>query len=35
MILNEIVINYKVVGLVNLYNFGIKFHFIQDHMKKL
>jgi hypothetical protein len=25
MTLNEKVINYKIVGLVNLYNFGIKY----------
>jgi hypothetical protein len=35
MILNKKVINYKIVGLVNLYNFSIKFDFIQDYMKKL
>jgi hypothetical protein len=35
MILNEKVINYKIVGLVSLYNFDIKFDFIRDHMKKL
>ena len=32
---NEKVINYKVLDLVILYNFDIKFDFIQDHMKKL
>ena len=32
---NEKVINYKVLGLVILYNLDIKFDFIQDHMKKL
>jgi hypothetical protein len=35
MTLNKKVINYKIVDLVNLYNFGIKFDFIQDHMKRL
>ena len=35
MTLNEKVINYKVLDLVILYNFDIKFDFIQDHMKKL
>jgi hypothetical protein len=35
MTLNENVNNYKVLGLINLYNFDIKFDFIQDHMKKL
>ena len=29
------VINYKILGVVNLYNFDIKFDFIRDHMKKL
>ena len=32
---NEKRINYKILGLVILYNFDIKFDFIQDHMKKL
>ena len=35
MILNEKVFNYKVLDLIILYNFDIKFNFIQDHMKKL
>jgi len=35
MTLNEKVINYKVLDLVILYNFDIKFDFIRDHMKKL
>jgi hypothetical protein len=35
MILNKKVINYKVLGLVKLYNFDIKFDFIRDRMKKL
>ena len=35
MTLNEKVINYKVLDLVILYNFDIKFDFIWDHMKKL
>ena len=35
MILNEKVINYKVLDLVILYNFDIKFDFIRDHMEKL
>jgi hypothetical protein len=35
MILNKKVINYKVLNLVILYNFDIKFNFIRDHMKKL
>jgi hypothetical protein len=35
MTLNENFINYKIVGLVNLYNFRKKFDFIRDHMKKL
>ena len=33
MTLNEKVINYKVLDLVILYNFDIKFDFIRDHMK--
>ena len=32
---NEKIINYKVLDLVILYNFDIKFDLIQDHMKKL
>ena len=35
MILNEKIINYKVLDLVILYNFDTKFDFIWDHMKKL
>jgi hypothetical protein len=35
MTLNEKFINYIYVGLVYFYNFGIKFDFIRDHMKKL
>ena len=35
MTLNEKVVNYKVLDLVILYNFGIKFEFIRDHIKKL
>ena len=35
MTLNKKVANYKVLDLVILYNFGIKFDFIRDHMKKL
>jgi hypothetical protein len=35
MILNETVINNKVLDLVILYNFIIKFDFIRYHMKKL
>ena len=35
MILNEKVVNYKVLDLVILYNFGVKFDFIRDHMKSL
>jgi len=35
MTLNEKVINYKVLDLVILYNFDIKFDFIRDHMRKL
>ena len=35
MTLNEKVVNYKVLDLVILYNFGIKFDFIRDHIKKL
>jgi hypothetical protein len=33
MILNEKVINYKIIDLVNLYNLGIKFDFIRNYMK--
>ena len=32
MILSEKIINYKVLDLVNLYNFDIKFDLIRDHM---
>jgi hypothetical protein len=35
MISNKKVINYKVLDLVNLYNFNIKFDFIRNHMKML
>ena len=35
MTLDEKVINYKIVDLVKLYNFGIKFVFLRDHMKML
>jgi hypothetical protein len=35
MILNKKIINYKILGLVKFYNFGIKFDFIRNHMKKL
>ena len=35
MTLNENFINCNVLDLVILYNFGIKFDFIRDHMKKL
>jgi len=35
MTLNEKFVNYKVLDLVILYNFGIKLDFIRDHMKKL
>jgi hypothetical protein len=35
MILNEKVINYKILDLVILYNFYIKFDFIRDHIEKL
>jgi hypothetical protein len=34
MTLNEKFINYKVLDLVILYNFDIKFDFIRDHIKK-
>ena len=33
MILNEKLINYKVLDLVNLYNFNIRFDLKQDYMK--
>ena len=32
---NEKVVIYKVLDLVILYNFAIKFDFIRDYMKKL
>jgi hypothetical protein len=35
MTLNKKVINYKVLDLVILYNFDIKFEFIRNYMKKL
>jgi hypothetical protein len=35
MTLNEKFINYKILGLVNIYNFDIKFDFMRNHMKKL
>jgi len=35
MILNKKVINYKIVDLIIIYNFDIKFDFIRDDMKKL
>jgi hypothetical protein len=35
MTLNKKVINYKVLDLVILYNFDIKFDFIRDNIKKL
>jgi hypothetical protein len=35
MTLNEKVVNYKDLDLVNLYNFDIKFEFIRDHKNKL
>jgi len=35
MTLNEKVIDYKILGLVNLYNFDIRFDFIQRYIKKL
>ena len=34
MTLNEKIISYKILYLVNIYNFGIKFEFIRNHMKK-
>ena len=34
MILNKKVINYKILYLIILYNFDIKFDFIQDHVEK-
>jgi hypothetical protein len=34
-LLNEIVVNYKIVNLYELYNFNIKFVFIHFHLKKL
>jgi len=35
MTLNKKVVNYKIVDLVNRYNFGINVAFIQYRMKKL
>jgi len=35
MTLNESVVNYKILDLMKLYNFDIKFVFIRNHMKKL
>jgi len=35
MTLNEKIVNYKVLDLVILYIFCIKFDFIQDYMKKV
>jgi hypothetical protein len=35
MILNKKFINYKVLDLVELYNFDITFVFIQLHLKKI
>jgi len=35
MTLNIKVINYKILDILKLYSFSIKFVFIQDHMKKL
>jgi hypothetical protein len=35
MTLNKKLVNYKVVDLVEYYNFGIKFVFIKHHMIKL
>jgi hypothetical protein len=35
MILNENIINYKILDLIILYNFDIKFDFIRNHMKNL
>jgi len=35
MTLNESVVNYKILDLIKLYNFDIKFVFIRNHMKKL
>ena len=33
MTLNEKVVNYKILDLIKIYNFGTKFVFIRDHMK--
>ena len=33
--MKKLMINYKTLGLINIYNFGIKFVIIQDHMKNL
>ena len=35
MTLNEKVVNFKVLDLVKIYNFALKFVFIQGDMKKL
>ena len=35
MTLNESVVNYKILDLIKLYNFDIKFVFIRNHMKTL
>jgi hypothetical protein len=35
MTLNKEFINYKILDLIILYNFNIKFDFIRDYMKKL
>jgi len=35
MTLNESVVNYKILDLIKLYNFDIKFVFIRNHIKKL
>jgi len=35
MTLNEKVINYKVLNVIILYNFDIKFDFIREYIKKL
>ena len=35
MVSNEKVINYKVVDLIEIYNFDIKFVFIRLYLKKL
>ena len=35
MTLNEKIVNYKVLDLVILYNFGTKIDIIRDHIKKI